>query len=108
MLASESSKVSAIRFRFQCNLRDRNKQIVFSARSIHRINAQSAIHSHPYHAIGHAKIEIHPMSLAPGTRLGPYEITAPIGAGGMSEVYRARDTRLGREVAVKVVGKEFS
>ena len=41
------------------------------------------------------------MPLSTGTRLGPYEIDAPIGAGGMGEVYRARDTRLGREVAVK-------
>ncbi len=43
------------------------------------------------------------MTLAPGTRLGPYEIVAPIGAGGMGEVYRARDPRLGRDVAVKVL-----
>jgi len=43
------------------------------------------------------------MSLAPGTRLGTYEIISPIGVGGMGEVYRARDTRLGREVAVKVL-----
>ena len=38
------------------------------------------------------------MSLSPGTRLGPYEVTALIGQGGMGEVYRARDTKLGRDV----------
>jgi eukaryotic-like serine/threonine-protein kinase len=43
------------------------------------------------------------MPLGPGARLGPYEVVSAIGAGGMGEVYRARDTRLGREVAIKVL-----
>ena len=48
------------------------------------------------------------MPLASGTRLGPYEITAPLGAGGMGEVFRAKDTRLGRDVAVKVLPQHLS
>ncbi|HUF51520.1 MAG TPA: protein kinase [Longimicrobiales bacterium] len=43
------------------------------------------------------------MRLDPGTRLGPYEVVGPVGAGGMAQVYRARDTRLGRDVAIKVI-----
>jgi eukaryotic-like serine/threonine-protein kinase len=48
------------------------------------------------------------MSLGPGTRLGPYEIVAPIGAGGMGEVYKAKDTRLDRTVAIKVLPSHVS
>ena len=48
------------------------------------------------------------MTLEPGTTLGPYVIEAPIGAGGMGEVYKARDTKLDRDVAIKVLPEEFA
>src|SRR5690348_16525577 len=48
------------------------------------------------------------MALFPGTRLGPYEITGALGAGGMGEVYRARDTRLDRTVAIKILSQHLA
>src|SRR6202166_1283896 len=48
------------------------------------------------------------MALTSGTKLGPYEIQSPLGAGGMGEVYRARDTRLDRSVAIKILSAAFS
>jgi serine/threonine protein kinase len=48
------------------------------------------------------------MTLSSGTKLGPYEILAPIGKGGMGEVYRARDTKLDREVPIKILPASFA
>src|SRR5580765_1908641 len=48
------------------------------------------------------------MLLAPGTKLGPYEVLSLLGAGGMGEVYRARDPRVGRDVAIKISGVQFN
>ena len=48
------------------------------------------------------------MTLTPGTTLGPYRIVSPLGAGGMGEVYRATDTKLDRQVAIKVLPEAFT
>ena len=48
------------------------------------------------------------MALDPGTRIGPYEVSGSLGAGGMGEVYRARDTKLDRDVALKVLPEAFT
>ena len=54
------------------------------------------------------RIITRPLALTPGSRLGVYEVTAPIGEGGMGEVYRARDTKLDRDVAIKILPEAFA
>ena len=55
-----------------------------------------------------ARSDISFEAMSPGTKLGPYEVLGPLGAGGMGEVYRARDTRLGRDVAIKLLPAEVA
>src|SRR6185436_16083387 len=57
---------------------------------------------------GSRTLEYGPMTLTTGVRLGTYEILGPLGAGGMGEVYRAKDLRLGREIAIKVLPAELA
>ena len=57
---------------------------------------------------GYNPQRLNPMALSPGSRLGPYQVTALIGSGGMGEVWRARDTKLHRDVALKVLPDVFA
>jgi eukaryotic-like serine/threonine-protein kinase len=57
--------------------------------------------------MGESRAEAH-RYLSPGDRIGPYEVIAPVGAGGMGEVYRTRDDRLHRDVALKIVSPRFA
>jgi len=61
-----------------------------------------------HYCLGLYSFEESPLSLSAGTHLGPYEVLGAIGAGGMGEVYQARDTRLKRTVAIKVLPRELS
>jgi len=69
--------------------------------------SQFSILNSQFHSLSplHSSIASRPVST--GTRFGAYEVIAPIGAGGMGEVYRARDTRLDRSVAIKVLPSEY-
>ncbi len=58
--------------------------------------------------MAHCSLSTNAMTFPAGTRLGSHEIVAPIGAGGMGEVYRARDTKLGRDAALKVLPAEMA
>jgi serine/threonine protein kinase len=71
-------------------------------------NHDESFDSKPWAAAAAAQLIAEPASLKAGQRLGPYEIVAPIGAGGMGEVYKARDTRLKRDVAIKICSAHFS
>jgi serine/threonine-protein kinase len=71
-------------------------------------NHREGADSRPWAAAAAAQLIGGPASLRAGQRLGPYEILAPIGAGGMGEVYKARDTRLKRDVAIKICAAQFS
>jgi serine/threonine protein kinase len=71
-------------------------------------NHKDSAYSEPWAAAAAAQLIAEPASLKAGQRLGPYEIVAPVGAGGMGEVYKARDTRLKRDVAIKICSEQFS
>ena len=89
-----------------------NGRVVFDGRvepSLATLHEVGRARQRPDHAVcRRASHQAARMTIEAGRRIGPYEIVAPIGAGGMGEVYRARDTKLGREVAIKVLPDALS